>query len=190
MCSLHQVGAGTICTHMHEQPWYLYSLHRSCSCRGCTPLSVPYVPGLSAHKTAHCLCTCMCTCRFHLTPAVMDSHVYKYTHAHACLNTMAYVKSIVLLTSHKDQDHHHAQMPALRCFPCAHVSIACSVLYLCSLTGEACKADEPGFFRICWAWCPADALPHAARRMGKLLRDRQAQKGDGPRKRPKASEGH
>ena len=31
--------------------------------------------------------------------------------------------------------------------------------------GENCHATEPGFFRLCWAWVPSEALPEAARRM-------------------------
>ncbi|KAL6760688.1 pyridoxal phosphate-dependent transferase [Haematococcus lacustris] len=31
--------------------------------------------------------------------------------------------------------------------------------------GEACLSDEPGFFRICWAWVDPDALPIAVSRI-------------------------
>jgi 1-aminocyclopropane-1-carboxylate synthase len=35
--------------------------------------------------------------------------------------------------------------------------------------GEACHAPEPGFFRVCWAWMPRDALPVAVARIRALL---------------------
>ncbi|KXZ54539.1 hypothetical protein GPECTOR_4g604 [Gonium pectorale] len=31
--------------------------------------------------------------------------------------------------------------------------------------GQQCHAAEPGFFRVCWAWVPPDALPAAVRRL-------------------------
>ena len=37
-------------------------------------------------------------------------------------------------------------------------------LRVCTI-GENCHAHEPGFFRLCWAWVPAEALPEAVRRM-------------------------
>lgn len=34
--------------------------------------------------------------------------------------------------------------------------------------GKDCRAAEPGFFRLCFAWVPPKALPEAVRRI-KLL---------------------
>ncbi|EFJ52049.1 hypothetical protein VOLCADRAFT_120406 [Volvox carteri f. nagariensis] len=53
--------------------------------------------------------------------------------------------------------------------------------------GEQCHASEPGFFRICWAWMPGDALPEAVRRLvkhfggrGATTRRSDAEGRDGP----------
>jgi len=35
--------------------------------------------------------------------------------------------------------------------------------------GEACHAPEPGFFRVCWAWMPREALPVAVSRLRAVL---------------------
>lgn len=35
--------------------------------------------------------------------------------------------------------------------------------------GQACHAPEPGFFRVCWAWMPREALPVAVRRVRAVL---------------------
>jgi 1-aminocyclopropane-1-carboxylate synthase len=37
--------------------------------------------------------------------------------------------------------------------------------------GEACHAPEPGYFRVCWAWMPREALPIAVRRIRAVLDD-------------------
>lgn len=37
--------------------------------------------------------------------------------------------------------------------------------------GRACHAAEPGFFRICWAWMPTEALPVAAARIAEAVRE-------------------
>ncbi|GLI59990.1 hypothetical protein VaNZ11_002049 [Volvox africanus] len=43
--------------------------------------------------------------------------------------------------------------------------------------GEQCHAAEPGFFRICWAWVPGDALPEAVQRLVKHFEGRGATHG-------------
>jgi 1-aminocyclopropane-1-carboxylate synthase len=45
--------------------------------------------------------------------------------------------------------------------------------------GEACHAPEPGFFRVCWAWMPRDALPVAVGRIRAVLDARKNGGGDG-----------
>jgi hypothetical protein len=40
--------------------------------------------------------------------------------------------------------------------------------------GKACHAEAPGFFRICWAWAPADALPVAVARMAAAVVEHKA----------------
>ncbi|GLC48246.1 hypothetical protein PLESTB_000075000 [Pleodorina starrii] len=43
--------------------------------------------------------------------------------------------------------------------------------------GEQCHATEAGFFRMCWAWMPGDALPEAVRRLAKHFGGRRATRG-------------
>ncbi|KIY99821.1 hypothetical protein MNEG_8138 [Monoraphidium neglectum] len=43
--------------------------------------------------------------------------------------------------------------------------------------GRACHAEAPGFFRICWAWMPAEALPVAAARIKAAVREHKARPG-------------
>lgn len=40
--------------------------------------------------------------------------------------------------------------------------------------GQACHAAEPGFFRICWAWMPAEALPVAVARIAAACAEHRA----------------
>jgi DNA-binding transcriptional MocR family regulator len=40
--------------------------------------------------------------------------------------------------------------------------------------GRACHAPGPGFFRICWAWMEAGALPVAVARIAEALREHRA----------------
>ncbi|GBF93602.1 1-aminocyclopropane-1-carboxylate synthase [Raphidocelis subcapitata] len=40
--------------------------------------------------------------------------------------------------------------------------------------GRACHAAAPGFFRICWAWMPTEALPVAAARMAEAVSEHRA----------------
>ncbi len=56
--------------------------------------------------------------------------------------------------------------------PLAH--LRCPHLSRIASPGEACKAEEPGFFRVCWAWVPAAALPIMVERVAKLLAQRKA----------------
>lgn len=35
--------------------------------------------------------------------------------------------------------------------------------------GKDCHAAEPGFFRLCFAWMPPEALPEAVRRLERVL---------------------
>jgi DNA-binding transcriptional MocR family regulator len=40
--------------------------------------------------------------------------------------------------------------------------------------GVTCHATEPGFFRMCYAWCPAEALPVAVARLQVLQGSKKA----------------
>lgn len=42
-------------------------------------------------------------------------------------------------------------------------------------TGSTCHATEPGWFRMCWAWVPGEALPVAVRRIRAVLDARKQQ---------------
>ncbi|KAF5840409.1 pyridoxal phosphate-dependent transferase [Dunaliella salina] len=44
--------------------------------------------------------------------------------------------------------------------------------------GQACKAARPGFFRVCWAWVPPEALPIAVSRIKPLLDARKEMTGN------------
>lgn len=43
--------------------------------------------------------------------------------------------------------------------------------------GGACHAPEPGFFRVCWAWMPREALPVAVARMRGVVEKRRSRRG-------------
>ncbi|GIL83125.1 hypothetical protein Vretimale_11471 [Volvox reticuliferus] len=53
----------------------------------------------------------------------------------------------------------------------------CSQCRVLLTPGEQCHAAEPGFFRICWAWMPGDALPEAVRRLVEHFEGRGATHG-------------
>lgn len=40
--------------------------------------------------------------------------------------------------------------------------------------GKACHAEAPGFFRICWAWMPAEAMAVAAARIAASVKEHRA----------------
>ena len=48
---------------------------------------------------------------------------------------------------------------------------ACDEGHLILTPGADCHAAEPGFFRLCFAWMPAAALPEAVHRLKRVLKE-------------------
>ncbi|KAG2483578.1 hypothetical protein HYH03_017585 [Edaphochlamys debaryana] len=57
----------------------------------------------------------------------------------------------------------------------------CKEAHVLLTPGQQCHGPEPGFFRVCWAWVPAPALPVAVGRLAERFGEGKGKgKGEGP----------